>query len=75
MGDKFNPAPIDKHAGNPKEATQANKAIHNELQKGLKDTFPASDPVSATQPAPSKHDSDAKQKASSVESGGKSSHK
>ena len=75
MGDKFNPAPIDKHAGNPKEATKANKAIHNELQKGLKDTFPASDPVSATQPAPSKHDSDAKQKAGSVDSGGKSSHK
>jgi hypothetical protein len=75
MGDKFNPAPIDKHAANPKEATKANKAIHNELQKGLKDTFPASDPVSATQPAPSKPDSDAKQKAGLVESGGKSSHK
>jgi hypothetical protein len=75
MGDKFNPAPIDKHAANPKEATKADKAIHNELQKGLKDTFPASDPVSVTQPAPSKHDSDAKQEASSAESGGKSSRK
>jgi hypothetical protein len=60
MGDKFNPAPIDKHAASPKEAAKADKATHNELQKGLKDTFPASDPVSATQPAPSKHDSDAK---------------
>ena len=75
MADKFNPAPIDKHAANPKEATKADKAIHNELQMDLKDTFPASDPISATQPAPSKHDSDAKQKAGSVESLGKSSHK
>jgi hypothetical protein len=37
--------------------------------------FDLVDPVSATQPAPSKHDSDAKQKAGSVESLGKSSHK
>ena len=62
MGDKFNPAPIDKHAASPKEAAKADKATHNELQKGLKDTFPASDPVSATQAAPSKHDSDAKKR-------------
>ena len=75
MGDKFNPAPIDKHAANPKEATKANKAIHNELQKGLKDTSPASDPVSATQPAPSKHDSDAKKEAGSVARGDTSARK
>ncbi len=53
MPEKFDPAPIDKHAADPKEAAKADKAIHNELQKGLKDSFPASDPVSATQPAPS----------------------
>ena len=75
MGDKFNPAPVDKHAANPKEAAKADRATHAKLQKGLKDTFPASDPVSATQPAPSKHDSDAKQKAHSVASRDKSSHK
>jgi hypothetical protein len=75
MGDKFNPAPIDKHAANPKEAAKADRATHNELLKGLKDSFPASDPVSATQPAPSKHDSDAKQEAGSVESRDKSSCK
>ena len=75
MGDKFNPAPIDRHAANPKEAAKADKAIHNELQKGLEATFPASDPVSATQPAPSKHDSDAKKKAGSVEAGNKSTRK
>ena len=42
MGDKFNPAPIDKHAANPKEAAKADRATHNELLKGLKDSFPAS---------------------------------
>ena len=56
MADKFNPAPIDKHAANPKEAAKADKATHNELQKGLKDSFPASDPVSSAQPAKSKSD-------------------
>ena len=66
MAEKFNPAPTDKHAADPKEAVKADKATHNELQKGLKDSFPASDPVSAAQPAPSKHDSDAKQKGASV---------
>jgi hypothetical protein len=61
MSTKFNPAPIDKHAADPKEAAKADRATHSELQKGLMDTFPASDPISATQPAPSKHDSDTKQ--------------
>ena len=75
MGDKFNPAPIDRHAASPKEAAKADKATDNELQKGLKDSFPASDPVSVTQPSPSKHDSDVKQEAGSVESGDKSSRK
>jgi hypothetical protein len=31
---------------------------HERLEAGLMETFPASDPVSAAQPAPSKHDSD-----------------
>ena len=73
MTEKFNPAPTDKHAADPKEAAKADKATHSELQKGLKDSFPASDPVSATQPAPSKHDSNEKQKAGSAESQDKSS--
>ena len=72
---KFNPAPTDKHMADPKEAAKADKATHDELQKGLKDSFPASDPVSATQPAPSKHDSNEKQKAGSAESRDKSSRK
>ena len=57
MSEKFDPAPKDKLAAEPKEAVKADKKVHGELQKGLKDSFPASDPVSATQPAPSKHDS------------------
>ena len=38
MGDKFNPAPIDKHAASPKEAAKADKATDNELQKGASDS-------------------------------------
>lgn len=75
MAEKFNPAPTDKHAADPKEAAKADKKTHNVLQKGLKDSFPASDPVSATQPAPSKHDSDEKQKAGSAETRDNSSRK
>ena len=40
MAEKFNPAPTDKHAADPKEAVKADKATHNELQKGVKDSFP-----------------------------------
>jgi hypothetical protein len=48
MTEKFDPAPPDKHAVNPKEHIRRDKG-DNELQKGLKDSFPASDPVSSTQ--------------------------
>jgi len=59
VSDKFNPAPTDKHAEDPKQAIKADKATQKDLEKGLKDTFPASDPVSMTQPAKSKPDADA----------------
>jgi hypothetical protein len=58
---KFNPAPKDKHAdevGKSKPKTQADKS----LEQGLEDTFPGSDPVNVTQPAPSKQDKDIKRK-------------
>ncbi len=58
MADKFNPAARDKHAADPREAAKADREIHAKLEAGLVDSFPASDPVSAAQPAPSKHDSD-----------------
>ena len=56
MAEKFNPAAHDKHAADPREAARADREMHEKLEKGLVDTFPASDPVSAAQPAPSKPD-------------------
>jgi hypothetical protein len=53
MADKFDPAPTDKHADTPKERSEADKKADDELKKGLKDSFPASDPPSNTQPAKS----------------------
>ena len=39
-----------------REAALADNETHARLEAGLIDSFPASDPVSATQPAPSKVD-------------------
>lgn len=58
MVEKFNPAPHDKHAIDPREAVRADRDTHARLEAGLIDSFPASDPVSITQPARSKHDGD-----------------
>ena len=58
MAEKFNPAPHDKHADDPREATRADRDTHAKLEAGLIGSFPASDPVSAAQPAPSKPDGD-----------------
>lgn len=58
LAEKFDPAPHDKHAVDPQEALKADREIHAKLERGLIDTFPASDPVSATQPAKSKPDGD-----------------
>jgi hypothetical protein len=55
---KFDPAPTDKHADDPKQARKADKEMHDKLDKGLEGTFPASDPVSSAQPAKSKPDAD-----------------
>jgi hypothetical protein len=56
MVEKFDPAPHDKHAVDPREADCADRDAHARLETGLIDSFPASDPVSAAQPAQSKHD-------------------
>ena len=58
MAAKFDPGARDKHAADPREALRADREIHERLEAGLVDTFPASDPVSAAQPAPSKVDGD-----------------
>jgi hypothetical protein len=55
---EFDPAAHDKHAVDPQEALQADREAHAKLEAGLMGTFPASDPVSATQPAKSKPDGD-----------------
>ncbi|UPK33857.1 hypothetical protein IVB18_37655 [Bradyrhizobium sp. 186] len=59
MAKTFNPAPHDKHADDPRKAHAADREAHAKLDAGLIDTFPASDPVSAVQPTPSKADAEA----------------
>ena len=59
MAQTFNPAPHDKHADDPHEALAADRETHAKLETGLMDTFPASDPVSAAQPTPTKADAEA----------------
>jgi hypothetical protein len=56
MAEKFNPSAHDKHADDPREAALADQEVHARLEAGLIDSFPASDPASAAQPAPSRHD-------------------
>lgn len=57
MAEKFDPAPHDPHAPDPKQEALADAEAHARLEAGLIDTFPASDPISAAQPAPTRHDS------------------
>ena len=52
MNQKFDPAPLNEHAAGTEKAAKEKK--HNRLEEGLEDSFPASDPPSATQPKPSK---------------------
>ena len=56
---EFDPAPVDKYANHPANPSK-NKQAEKSLQEGLEESFPASDPVNVTQPAPSKHDKDIK---------------
>ncbi|MBR0970633.1 MULTISPECIES: hypothetical protein [Bradyrhizobium] len=50
MTEKYDPARADKHAEPAGKARRPDKA-DRELEKSLKDSFPASDPPSSTQPA------------------------
>jgi hypothetical protein len=59
---KFDPAPIDIHADKPQK-NPGDKPLDRSLEKGLEETFPASDPVNVTQPAPSTQDKHIKRKA------------
>jgi hypothetical protein len=57
---KFNPAPKDVHADEIGKKDTQQTQLDKSLEKGLEDTFPGSDPVNVTQPAPSKPDKDIK---------------
>ncbi|RJF66563.1 hypothetical protein D4Q52_24025 [Rhodopseudomonas palustris] len=43
--------------------TKQDKDLEQQLDEGLEESFPGSDPVSVTQPAPSKPDSERKRKS------------
>jgi len=49
-----------KNDNKPKDPEK--KKLDDALNEGLEESFPGSDPVSVTQPAPSKHDEDIKRK-------------
>ena len=49
-----------KNENKPKDPEK--KKLDDALEKGLEESFLGSDPVSVTQPAPSKHDQDIKRK-------------
>jgi hypothetical protein len=54
MAGKFNPAAPDKYAARPRGSGSADRDAREKLDTGLEDSFPASDPASAVQPAPSR---------------------
>jgi hypothetical protein len=54
MAEKFNPAAHDKYAVRPRRGGSADRDAHEKLDAGLEGSFPASDPASSTQPAPTK---------------------
>lgn len=53
MVEKFDPAPFDEHADDPIAAAAADREMRSKLSSGLEGSFPASDPPSSAQPAPS----------------------
>jgi hypothetical protein len=54
MNARFDPAPFDKYAATSAEAAKLDRQTSHDLKAGLVGTFPASDPVSPVQPAPTK---------------------
>jgi hypothetical protein len=54
---------MTRSGSEPKDAKSIEKRrLEQALEEGLRETFPASDPVSVTQPAPSKADHQVKHK-------------
>jgi hypothetical protein len=57
MNEKFDPAPFDKYAADPKKAIEIDRVVDQQPQAGIVGgSFPASDPITATQPSPSIYD-------------------
>ena len=57
MAAKFNPAPVDKYTESSFDALKADCEVDAKLRAGLVGgSFPASDPLSAVRPSPSKYD-------------------
>jgi hypothetical protein len=52
----------DADARNPSRDREEKRRLDDALAEGLEETFPASDPVNVTQPAPSKEDSRVKRR-------------
>ena len=57
---KFRSAP--RRARGQADKRREKRRLDKALDKGLEDTFPGSDPVNVTQPAPSKDDKDIKRR-------------
>jgi hypothetical protein len=55
--------PESKTTSPVQHSKEEKKKIDQELNEALEESFPGSDPISATQPAPSKPDGDSKRKA------------
>ncbi len=55
-------ADADTHDTPVKPSHADKKNLDKELDQALEESFPGSDPISATQPAPSKPDGDSKTK-------------
>ena len=55
------PHPKSSHADKSTRKSR-NEALDDALEEGLEETFPGSDPVNVTQPAPSKEDAHVKRK-------------
>jgi hypothetical protein len=53
------PVSGDKH---PKSVADDKRRLDEALEEGLEETFPGSDPVNVTQPAPSRQDAHIKRK-------------
>jgi len=51
-----------KSSGAKKPAKKRDEGLEEALEEGLEETFPGSDPVNVTQPAPSKEDGHVRRK-------------